>query len=282
MGDNPYHNFLHAFSVLHVCYLLLKTTAMINHFNTMDILTIFIAAICHDLEHPALTNAYQVNSASLLAMRYNDKSVLENHHAHIGSILLKKPELNILNGLNDDEMSKVRKSMISIILHTDMSYHQDIVTQLLEFGDRNYIDIDESTESTDSTESSINISDKLFLSQTLVHLGDLSNPIMRWDQSHEWSLRVIDEFIDQSKLEKEQKLKESMTFIKDKTPKSISKVQLSFIDYVVKPLWKNAKNIAPELNERLNVLDSNRQNWDEYPTKYEILCQSIESKSETV
>ena len=58
--DNPYHNFLHGFSVLHICYLILKTTSVVNYFNLLDVLTIFVSAICHDLEHPGLTNAFQV------------------------------------------------------------------------------------------------------------------------------------------------------------------------------------------------------------------------------
>ena len=33
---------------------------MMNHFTILDVLSIFIASVCHDLEHPGLTNAYQV------------------------------------------------------------------------------------------------------------------------------------------------------------------------------------------------------------------------------
>eukprot|EP00488_Nonionellina_sp_1-RS-2012_P004106 TRINITY_DN915_c0_g1_i2.p1 TRINITY_DN915_c0_g1~~TRINITY_DN915_c0_g1_i2.p1 ORF type:complete len:374 (-),score=131.10 TRINITY_DN915_c0_g1_i2:271-1335(-) len=222
--DNPYHNFLHAFSVMHVCYLILKKTSMIKHFSTLDVLTMFIASVCHDLEHPGLTNAFQVNSESDLAMRYNDKSVLENHHAHVGSLLLRKSDTAILSGLSKDERNKVRKSMISIILHTDMSFHQSIVTELLEFTNKKE-DVDE-----------INEAEKLFLSETLVHLGDLSNPVMRWDQSHEWSLRVIDEFIAQSTLRKKRDLQTLHGIYTDKSPESVSKVQTSFMIMYVKPL----------------------------------------------
>eukprot|EP01084_Bolivina_argentea_P125943 223077_1 len=74
-----------------------------------------------------------------------------------------------------------------------------------------------------------------------------------------------------SQLEKEQKLKESMAFITDKSPESVSKVQTSFIDYVVQPLWKNAQAIAGELNDRLNVLAQNRENWSNYPHDYQKL-----------
>merc|ERR1719249_547961 len=208
--DNPYHNFLHAFSVMHICYLLLKKTSLRTNFENadLDILSIAVAAVCHDLEHPGLTNAYQVNSGSQLAMRYNDKSVLENHHAHIASVLLRRPEMAILDGLSREEQSSVRKAMISIILHTDMSNH-----------------------------------------------------VMGWDQSRQWSQRVITEFVSQSKMEKEQGLEESLAFIGDGSERGIAKVQLSFIDYVAKPLWKNAQTIAPELKERLQTLEGNRAQW---------------------
>jgi len=263
--DNPYHNFLHAFSVMHICYLLLKKTSIRQHFEDLDILVMLVAAVCHDLEHPGLTNAYQVNSGSDLALRYNDKSVLENHHAHIASMLLRNPEMAILSGLSQEQMAKARRAMISIILHTDMSYHQDIVSELLRFGDRSsdLSSISPSSEGNDTSDASgerINATDRLFLSQAVVHLGDISNPVMSWTQSKQWSQRVITEFVAQSKLEREQGLQESMAFINDG---GIAKVQLSFIDYVAKPLWKNAQIIAPELRGRLDALEENRKHWEE-------------------
>merc|ERR1712129_343995 len=223
--------------------------------------------------HPGLTNAYQVNSGSDLSLVYNDQSVLENHHSHVAALLLKQPDTAILAELRTEERNKLRKSMISIILHTDMSYHQDIVTQLLQFNNRR---CDESAQaSMDSSdrcsESSLSEMDKQFLCETVVHLGDLSNPVMRWDQNHEWSLRVIDEFIAQSSLENEHNLKATMEYVKDKSPESISKVQTSFIDYVVKPLWRNASNIAPELESRLAMLEENRNNWENYAKHYQEL-----------
>ena len=47
----------------------------------------------------------------------------------------------------------------------------------------------------------------------------------------------------------------------------VSKVQLSFIDYVAKPLWKNAQIIAPELHHRIVVLEDNRRRWVNYALK---------------
>lgn len=39
-----------------------------------------ISAFVHDTDHPGVNNLYLVNTRDKLALRYNDKSVLENHH----------------------------------------------------------------------------------------------------------------------------------------------------------------------------------------------------------
>lgn len=39
-----------------------------------------IAAACHDVNHPGYNNVFMINTRNTLALRYNDISVLENHH----------------------------------------------------------------------------------------------------------------------------------------------------------------------------------------------------------
>ena len=46
-----------------------------------------------------LNNSYQVNAQTELALRYNDQSVLENHHCASCFAILSRPECNILSGL---------------------------------------------------------------------------------------------------------------------------------------------------------------------------------------
>ena len=61
--------------------LLLSVPDANRYFSRLDVLALLVAALCHDLDHPGLTNAFQINSMSPLALRYNDESVLEHHHA---------------------------------------------------------------------------------------------------------------------------------------------------------------------------------------------------------
>jgi hypothetical protein len=79
--DNPYHNFQHAFDVTQTVYLLLKRSDATQCLTKVDILALVVGGLCHDLNHPGLNNGYQVAAGTRLARLYNDKSVLENHHA---------------------------------------------------------------------------------------------------------------------------------------------------------------------------------------------------------
>jgi hypothetical protein len=92
------------------------------------VLSVLLAALCHDLEHPGTTNAFQVNTGSALALRYNDASVLENHHAATGFALLERAAL--LRGLSAAEYRACRKAMLAAILATDMSAHKELLARV--------------------------------------------------------------------------------------------------------------------------------------------------------
>lgn len=53
-----------------------------------------------------------------------DKSVLENHHIAASWLLTVTDEkYNIFEKLDRDEYNSIRKSMISMVLATDMTFH---------------------------------------------------------------------------------------------------------------------------------------------------------------
>ena len=62
-------------------YVLLSSTPAGDIFSQLDILALLIAALCHDVDHSGKTNAFEVSSASEIAIVYHDNAVLENHHA---------------------------------------------------------------------------------------------------------------------------------------------------------------------------------------------------------
>jgi hypothetical protein len=62
-----------------------------------------------------------------LAIIYNDKSILENHHCATGLSILNKPRFSILENLTKEEFSYFRKNFIKVILATDMAQHFAII-----------------------------------------------------------------------------------------------------------------------------------------------------------
>ncbi|EGZ28735.1 hypothetical protein PHYSODRAFT_309493 [Phytophthora sojae] len=121
---NPFHNFMHAFSVVHASYLLLSTTDAGQLLQPLDIAACLIASLGHDVDHPGHTNDFEVKSGSQLAMLYSDESVLEHHHAYTTFRLISKEKnANILQNLTPVDYRHVRKMVITAILGTDMANH---------------------------------------------------------------------------------------------------------------------------------------------------------------
>ena len=64
-----------------------------------------------------------INTRHHLAVRYNDKSVLENYHVACGFELMQKKEFNIFSNLEFDEYKQMREKIVGMVLATDMTLH---------------------------------------------------------------------------------------------------------------------------------------------------------------
>ena len=63
-------------------------------------------------------NNFHVQSTSDLAVIYNDKSVLENHHVAAFFRTMIDNDCNILQNMNKQEYKQFRSLMIEMVLHT--------------------------------------------------------------------------------------------------------------------------------------------------------------------
>ena len=115
----PYHNFYHAFSVMHVVWRLLTTTKSATSLTALDKLGICVAAVCHDMGHKGRNNQFHMNCLEddhdipELALTYNDVSVLEMYHASRCYQTLRIPGNDVFKFLSKSQ----RKEMRSIIIH---------------------------------------------------------------------------------------------------------------------------------------------------------------------
>ena len=67
---------------------------------------------------------------SELALMYNDESVLENHHLAVAFKLLQRPDCDIFSNLNKKQRQTLRKTVIDMVLATDMSKHMSLLADL--------------------------------------------------------------------------------------------------------------------------------------------------------
>lgn len=69
----------------------------------------FVACLCHDLDHRGKTNAFMVKSASPLAAIYTT-SVMEHHHFNQTVSILQQDNHNIFKDLSSEEYKTVSLS----------------------------------------------------------------------------------------------------------------------------------------------------------------------------
>lgn len=134
--DNPFHNFRHAVYTTQTIFVLLSTYQGDRFLHPLEIVALLIAAICHDVDHPGTSNAYEVDDETALALLYNDQSVLENHHSFVVFNLMKEyDQCNILKSFTSTSRTIIRRTIINAILATDNNNHFKILndfSQILE------------------------------------------------------------------------------------------------------------------------------------------------------
>ncbi|TKS81169.1 cGMP-dependent 3',5'-cyclic phosphodiesterase [Collichthys lucidus] len=134
--DPPYHNWMHAFSVTHFCYLLYKNLGLSNYLEEIEILALFVSCMCHDLDHRGTNNSFQVASKSVLAALYSSEgSVMERHHFAQAIAILNTFGCNIFEKFSRKDYQRVLDLIRDIILATDLAHHLRIFKDLQKMAD---------------------------------------------------------------------------------------------------------------------------------------------------
>lgn len=283
---NPYHNFLHGFLVMHVTYLILSSPDGPQIWESLDILAGLTAALCHDIDHPGHSNAFEVNSRSNLALQHNDDSVLERHHAYTTFRIMKGS--NILESLSEPEYKHVRKMIIASILGTDMAYHfehcQELYKRVLRSDEdvtplpsqqrkcdvaeilrtKSSLDVlvtaREKTTAHNTDPFSNSMEDRLILLKTVVHAADISGQVLPKKLALKWGNLVAKEFAYQSMVEKSENLPE--TFKALDNPLIMVEGQLVFSRQIVLPLWELMPKVFPTTNICVERLEENISHYE--------------------
>ncbi|GLI60869.1 hypothetical protein VaNZ11_003086, partial [Volvox africanus] len=123
--ENPYHNAVHAADVLQTMHVLIRSAQLhVHYLDPLGLLAAYFAAIIHDYAHPGLTGDFLIAISHPLALRYNDRSPLENHHCAAAFELLSyHADLDVTAPLGQAERAAFRKMVIELVLATDMKQH---------------------------------------------------------------------------------------------------------------------------------------------------------------
>ena len=97
-----YHNKIHGTDVCQTIYYFLTDCNLkeIGQFDSVDFCSLIIAGAIHDYEHFGFTNDFLINTQHQWALKYNDTSVLENHHVAAAMELTLDKKRNIFENMN--------------------------------------------------------------------------------------------------------------------------------------------------------------------------------------
>ncbi|XP_075886963.1 high affinity cGMP-specific 3',5'-cyclic phosphodiesterase 9A [Nelusetta ayraudi] len=230
----PFHNFKHCFCVTQMMYGLIWLTDLRNKMESVDLLIMLTSAVCHDLDHAGYNNAYQINARTELALRYNDISPLENHHCAVAFEILEKTESNIFRNLAVDQYKRIREGIIKCILATDMTRHNEILNKFksilpaFDFNNKEHRDV---------------------LMMILIKVSDISNEARPMEVAEPWLDCLLQEFYNQSDVEKLEGLPVTPFMDRDKVTKPSS--QTGFIRFVLLPLFIELANLFPCLEQHI-------------------------------
>ena len=266
-----YHTEKHGLDMLQTLAIYISKTNLISNLdlNNIDILSLLVAGLCHDVGHEGYNNDYQIKMSTDLSITYNDKSILENFHISLTFKILKKDNCNIFTFLSKNEYSYVRKRMIELVLATDMSFHSRIIALMKNRVENNNIKEGKNCEKIINKEKNDNIfNEQQEVLNYLIHIGDLSHSSKQFDITYKWSYLLSEEFWRQGDEEKEKGF--SINFLFERSNTDVPRNQVGFMKGIIIPSFEILVDFLPELNYYWDNVNKNLNQWIELADKNQL------------
>ncbi|XP_036876250.1 cGMP-inhibited 3',5'-cyclic phosphodiesterase 3A isoform X2 [Manis javanica] len=246
-----------------------KYGCLSGNIPALELMALYVAAAMHDYDHPGRTNAFLVATSAPQAVLYNDRSVLENHHAAAAwNLFMSRPEYNFLVNLDHVEFKHFRFLVIEAILATDLKKHFDFVTKFnAKVNDD--VGIDWTNEN-----------DRLLVCQMCIKLADINGPAKSKELHLQWTEGIVNEFYEQG--DEEASLGLPISPFMDRSAPQLANLQESFISHIVGPLCSSydSAGLMPgkwvEDSDESGDTDDPEEEEEEAPNEEEI-CESDES-----
>lgn len=261
-SNNPFHNWKHGMSTAQAVYFLISQTSIVSAgLESIHTLALLTAALGHDLDHPGTNNAFQVEAKTSLALRYNDSSVLENHHASLLWQLLNTEGSDVFSHLRGKE-KRLRQLTISAILGTDMSQHKNLISEF----ENMTIPVLPCDSSIGGKWIANTNEEKALLTQVLMHAADLSSPARKWHICSNWSQRINEEFNAQVEREKSLGLPFA-PFMVTRSEEERGRGEMGFMKFAIRPTWNPLISVFPDLDFILDNISENLSGFERMTEK---------------
>ncbi|XP_011498847.1 PREDICTED: cGMP-dependent 3',5'-cyclic phosphodiesterase-like [Ceratosolen solmsi marchali] len=246
--DAPYHNWMHAFSVAHFAYLLMKNLNLVRdgYMSSLQALVFLVSCLCHDIDHRGTNNSFQTKCGTILASLYSSEgSVMERHHLAQSMCILNTEGCNIFENLSSEEYSEALDLLRNNILATDLASH--------------FRSVDEQREVTKEGYDKNNPKNRKILHAMFMTCCDLNDQTKNWRVSKQTAEQIYDEFFSQGDLEKS--MGTAPIEMMDRERASIPDLQVQFITNLVLPLFTNLATLFPSMQSIVHIIERNREIW---------------------
>ncbi|XP_067841717.1 cGMP-dependent 3',5'-cyclic phosphodiesterase isoform X2 [Heptranchias perlo] len=250
--DPPYHNWMHAFSVTHFCYLLFKNLALQDYLSELEIFALFVSCMCHDLDHRGTTNSFQVASKSVLAALYSSEgSVMERHHFAQTIAILNSEGCNIFDQFSRKDYQRMLDMVRDSILATDVAHHLRIFPEL---------------QAMVKAYDKENLAHHTLLMCLLMTTCDLNDQTKGWKTTTKIAELIYKEFFSQGDLEKAMGNHPSEMMDRDKA--YVPDLQINFMEHIAMPTYELLKEILPKSEILYQRVKANRDHWIKVSPKF--------------
>ncbi|XP_022129460.1 probable 3',5'-cyclic phosphodiesterase pde-5 isoform X2 [Pieris rapae] len=244
----PYHNFDHGWSVAHAMYVMLKNDNE-NRFDNKMRQALFVASLCHDLDHRGYTNKYLNETASPLATMYST-SPLEHHHFNITVKILYQNGHDIFAHMAHEECRDILKDIEHCILATDLAAFFPNMKKM-----KSILEVD--------TVQQFNWNDpdncKLAMAISMT-AADLSASTKPWDIQIKTVQVIFEEFYEQGDKERAAG-KIPMPMMDRYKPEEQATSQVSFLEQICVPCYEILQEILPNTKPMYEMVGKNLESW---------------------
>ncbi|XP_065316589.1 probable 3',5'-cyclic phosphodiesterase pde-5 isoform X2 [Gordionus sp. m RMFG-2023] len=243
----PYHNWTHGFYVAHAAYVILKIYS--EKFDHLESLALFIASLCHDLDHRGKNNTFMKETDTPLAAIYTT-STMEHHHFNQTVAILQQDGHNIIGDLSSTDYRKVLSLIKHCILATDLA-------QFFPFKEALVKRLDSEQFSWEDHH------DRMLALAIIMTSCDLCASAKPWKFQQETVAVIMEEFFQQGDAEKS-KGKKPIPLMDRDCSDQLPKNQVGFIKNLCIPCYEVLAKLLPFTSHLLEGARLNCERWSEY------------------